>query len=138
MEEVEGFDGDVEDLDLPWKPERLELLAKGETEPTEQELAEWRQAKYQQLADESEWSRAACGVPWLADGQMAGWTLFLCGDDPDEAFSRVWTQQARAGAARRYFRLLIQRVGRAMLAAHPTFAIAGIVRAFSAGVHSRA
>ena len=63
----------------------MELLAEGETEPTEQELAEWRQAKCQQLADESECSQAAWVVPLLVDGQIAGWALFLCGDDPDEA-----------------------------------------------------
>lgn len=84
-EEVEEFDGDVEDLDLPWSPERLELIEEGEAEPTEQELAEWRRAKCQQLADDSECAQTAWIVPLHVDGQVAGWALFLCGDDPDEA-----------------------------------------------------
>jgi len=31
------FDGEIEDLGLPWSPERLELIKRGEADPTEEE-----------------------------------------------------------------------------------------------------
>jgi hypothetical protein len=84
-ETVEEFDGDIEGLELSWSEERLEMIEGGEAEPNEKELAEWRQAKAQLLADDSEWSRVAWAVPLRIEGQVAGWALFLCEDDPDDA-----------------------------------------------------
>ena len=42
------FDGEIEDLGLPWSPERLELIKRGEADPTEEELHQWRPSRVPQ------------------------------------------------------------------------------------------
>ncbi|HWK67483.1 MAG TPA: hypothetical protein VNS34_21355 [Rhizobiaceae bacterium] len=77
------FDGDLDDLELPWSDERIE---EGD-DPTEAELAEWRRAKCRQLADDSEWAVPAWIVPVRLNEQVAGYALFLClGDGEDEPY----------------------------------------------------
>jgi hypothetical protein len=44
------FDGETEGLVLPWNPERLELIRRGEADPNEEELQQWRRAQSRKLA----------------------------------------------------------------------------------------
>jgi hypothetical protein len=45
----------VEGLAAVWAPERLDLIKRGEADPNEGELRQWRQAKCCKLADGSDW-----------------------------------------------------------------------------------
>jgi hypothetical protein len=78
------FDGDVDGLVLPWTPERLDLIKRGEADPDEEELRQWRQAMCRQMADGTDWCRGAWIVPLVVDQNTAGYALFVESDeDPD-------------------------------------------------------
>jgi hypothetical protein len=79
------FDGEVEGLDLRWAPDRLDPIKRGETDPNEEELRQWRQAKCRKLADGSDWCRPAWIVPLTLRKKIAGYALFLCNADEDSA-----------------------------------------------------
>jgi hypothetical protein len=85
--EDEDFNGETDGLDLPWTPERLDLITRGEAEPTEEELRQWRRALCRKLADGSDWCWVAWIVPLWIDGKIAGHALFSASaaGDPDEA-----------------------------------------------------
>ena len=81
------FDGEIEGLGLPWSAGRLELIKRGEAEPNEEELKQWRQAMCRKLADGSDWCWIAWIVPVTIDKKIGGYALFLCdsGGNPDDA-----------------------------------------------------
>ena len=81
------FDGGTDGLDLPWAPERLDLITRGEADPTEEELGQWREALCRQLADGSDYCSVAWIVPLWIEKKIAGHALFTvtADGDPDEA-----------------------------------------------------
>jgi len=81
------FDDETEDLDLPWSSTRLELIRRGETAPTDEEVRQWRQAKCRALAADPEWAWIAWAVPLRVEDTTAVYALFLSGPDsnPNEA-----------------------------------------------------
>jgi len=82
--EEEDFDPNIPGLSLPWTPERLEALRRGEADPDEEELRQWRQALCLQLATSgSDWCSVAWLVPLAIDRKIAGYALFLC--EPGDA-----------------------------------------------------
>jgi hypothetical protein len=84
VEDLE-FDGGVDGLDLPWTPERLDLIKRGKAAPDEEELRQWREATCRQLAAGTEWSCVAWIVPLVIDQKTAGYALFLVeSHDPDD------------------------------------------------------
>jgi hypothetical protein len=70
------FDGTVEGLDLPWNEERLDLIARGEVNPNENELRQWRQAKCRTSALKGE-AFAAWITPVIMDEKIACYAIFL-------------------------------------------------------------
>ena len=78
------FDGEIEGLGLPWSPERLKLIKRGEADPTEEELHQWRRAKCK-LAANCHWF--AWLTPLTINEKIAGYALFVGASegDPDEA-----------------------------------------------------
>src|SRR5262249_5435589 len=84
VEDLE-FDGGVDGLNLPWTPERLDLIKRGKAEPDEEELRQWREATCRQLATGTEWSSVAWIVPLVIDQKTARYALFLVeSPDPDD------------------------------------------------------
>jgi hypothetical protein len=81
--ETLDFDGELQGLSLPWSDERLDLIRRGAADPNDEELAQWRKAKCQELAAGSAWARPAWIVPLWVDGRIAAWTLFLSGPEDD-------------------------------------------------------
>jgi hypothetical protein len=81
------FDGETDELELPWRPERRQLIDRGGAEPDEEELRQWRRAKCRALADNTEYSWIAWAVPVRIEGATAGYALFVSGPDhdPDDA-----------------------------------------------------
>jgi hypothetical protein len=81
------FDGETEGLGLPWNPERLELIRRGEADPNEEELQQWRQAQCRKLAPGSDWCWIAWITPITINRKIAGYAVFVCSSagDPDEA-----------------------------------------------------
>jgi hypothetical protein len=79
------FDGDMEGLALPWTSERRDLIRRGEIDPDDEELRQWRRALCRKLADGTDWSTIAWVVPLVIDQKLAGYALFLCGFDTYEA-----------------------------------------------------
>src|SRR5262245_18549363 len=77
------FDGEIEGLGLPWSPERLELIKRGEADPTEEELHQWRRAKCRKLAANGQW--IAWLTPLTIDKKIAGYALFVAAADGDPA-----------------------------------------------------
>jgi hypothetical protein len=79
------FDGEIEDLGLPWSPERLELIKRGEADPTEEELYQWRRAECRKLAAGGCWF--AWITPLTIGEKIAGYALFVgaAEGDPNEA-----------------------------------------------------
>ena len=79
------FDGEIEGLGLPWSPERLKLIKRGEADPTEEELNQWRRAKCRKLAANCHWF--AWLTPLTINEKIAGYALFVGASegDPDEA-----------------------------------------------------
>lgn len=83
------FHGELDDLELPWSADRRAAIAKGEDQPTEDELNEWRRAMCRKLAPGSDWSWVAWIVPLWIEGQIGGYAAFtfdpnLDPDDPPE------------------------------------------------------
>jgi hypothetical protein len=81
------FDGDTAGLDLPWDRGRLALIDRGDTEPTQEELAQWRRAKCRLLATFTDWAWIAWVVPVREEGRVAGYALFVADANghPDDA-----------------------------------------------------
>jgi hypothetical protein len=81
------FDGSVEGLATVWAPERLDLIKRGESDPSEEELRQWRRAQCYKLANGSDWCWIAWIVPLWIDQNIAGYALFLmqAAGDPDDA-----------------------------------------------------
>ena len=81
------FDGETDGLDLPWSAERLDLITRGEAEPTEKELHEWRRAKCREFATSTDDCWIAWIVPLWIKKKIAGYALFVSDSaaDPDEA-----------------------------------------------------
>jgi hypothetical protein len=77
------FDGELEGLTLPWSRERLDLIGRGDAEPNDDELAQWRKAMCQHLAAGSDWCRPAWIIPLRSDGTIAAWALFLSGPEDE-------------------------------------------------------
>ena len=79
------FDGDTENLDLPWSQARTEFIKRG-GDPNEEELRQWREAKCRQLADGSDWCWIAWIVPVRVKQGIAGYALFVSRayGDPDD------------------------------------------------------
>jgi hypothetical protein len=71
------FDGETEGLDLPWSPARMELIRRGEADPNEEELHQWRRAKCRKLAPGSDWCWIAWIVPIRIKRKIAGYALFV-------------------------------------------------------------
>jgi hypothetical protein len=61
--EDEEFDGDVDQLDLPWTLERRDELTSGRANPTEKELQQWREASCRWASNFTDWSYPAWIVP---------------------------------------------------------------------------
>jgi hypothetical protein len=80
------FDGSTEDLNLPWSEERLNLIASGDADPTEEELGQWRRAMCRKILDGVEGSWMAHIVPLWVHEKIAAYALFVdsSSDDPDE------------------------------------------------------
>ncbi|MER8570653.1 hypothetical protein NKH19_00640 [Mesorhizobium sp. M1338] len=79
--EVEAFDGDLEGLNLAWKPERVTQIDEG-GDLTPVEFAEWRRAYCDQQVEagaDSVWP--VWIVPIRLEGQIAGYASFQH-DDP--------------------------------------------------------
>jgi hypothetical protein len=75
------FDRDLEGLDLPWTPERLDLIKRGEAEPTQEEARQWVEAHCRKmLMNDDEAIESAYIVPLWIDGKIAAYALFLSGD----------------------------------------------------------
>jgi hypothetical protein len=73
--EYEEFDGDVEGMDILWKPERLKLIERGESDPDEEELLQWRREQQRQRVS-SACASIACVVPVRIGSAVAGHALF--------------------------------------------------------------
>jgi hypothetical protein len=58
---------------------------RGETDPNEEELRQWRRAKCRKLAAGSYWCRPAWIVPLTIRKKIAGYALFLCNADEESA-----------------------------------------------------
>jgi len=79
------FDGDTENLVLPWSQARIEFIKCG-GDPNKEELRQWREAKCRQLANGSDWCWNAWAVPVRVKRRTAGYALFVCPSygDPDD------------------------------------------------------
>jgi hypothetical protein len=77
------FDGQIEGLMLPWSPDRLDLIKNSKADLTDEEIAQWRQAKCRQLASGSDWAVPAWVVPLRLEGEIAAWSLFVCEGDEE-------------------------------------------------------
>ena len=71
------FDGETQGLDLPWSAERRDRISRGEDDPTEEELQQWRHAMCRKLAAGSDWCWIAWIVPLRIDQDIAGYALFV-------------------------------------------------------------
>jgi hypothetical protein len=80
------FDGNTDDLDLPWSKDRLSLIASGQADPTEEELGQWRRAMCRKILDGAEGAWVAHVVPLWVDKKVAAYALFAGSSDgdPDE------------------------------------------------------
>jgi hypothetical protein len=56
------FDGDYDDMDLPWTAKRRREIDAG-ADLTPEELTQWRRAKCKMLAGNTEWAHIAWIVP---------------------------------------------------------------------------
>jgi hypothetical protein len=72
----EEFDGDTGGLDLAWSKERLDLIERGEADPDENELAQWRDLKCRRAADAGEGYTVSI-VPMTKDKQIEGFAVFM-------------------------------------------------------------
>src|ERR1700755_289591 len=64
------FDRDLEGLDLPWTPERLDLIKRGEAAPTQEEAPQWGEAHCpKMLMNDDEAIESAYIVPLWIDGK---------------------------------------------------------------------
>jgi hypothetical protein len=80
--EDKEFDGGVDQLDLPWTPERKDELTSGRANPTAKELQQWREASCRWASNFTDWSHPAWIVPLRPLGQIIeGYALFPC--EPD-------------------------------------------------------
>lgn len=79
--EDQEFDGEIEGLGLVWSPERLELIKRGEADPTEEELHQWRRAKCRKLAADYHWF--AWLTPLTINEKIAGYALFVGASEGD-------------------------------------------------------
>jgi hypothetical protein len=79
------FDGDTENLGLPWSQARIDFIKCG-GDPNEEELRQWREAKCRQLADGSDSCWIAWVVPVRVKQRIAGCALFAFPSygDPDD------------------------------------------------------
>ena len=75
------FDGDLENLDLPWTEERRAAIARGDADPNNEEMNQWRQAKCRYLAAGSDWCCIAWIVPLWIEEKAAGYALFVFGQN---------------------------------------------------------
>ncbi len=81
--EDEEFDGEVDQLDLPWTHERKDELTSGRANPTLKELQQWREANCRRASNLTDGSHPAWIVPLRPLGQsIEGYALFLCEPDP--------------------------------------------------------
>jgi hypothetical protein len=71
------FDGMTEGLDLQWSAERLEAIAGGAADLTDEEKLQWRQAKARSLAAGAEDAWPVWIVPLWIENETAGHALFL-------------------------------------------------------------
>jgi hypothetical protein len=80
------FDGTIEGLDLPWSGERVDLIARGEVNPNENELRLWRQAMCRRLALSGE-AFTAWVTPLTMDEKTGCYAIFLFhyGAAPEDA-----------------------------------------------------
>ncbi|MER9580474.1 hypothetical protein [Mesorhizobium sp. M0276] len=96
--EVEAFDGDLEGLNLAWKPERVAQIDDG-GDLTSVEFAEWQRAYCDQqvvAGADSVWP--VWIVPIRLEGQTAGYATFLSQHD-DPTLGGVYETVEQAEAA---------------------------------------
>jgi len=82
-----ALDGEIEGLDLPWTPERLDLIKRSQADPTEKELRQWAEAYCRKMVtDAYEGLATAWAVPLWIDQKIAAYALFVAGadEDPDD------------------------------------------------------
>jgi hypothetical protein len=80
------FDGTIDGLDLPWSEERLGPIERGEADPNEEELRQWRQAMCRKLATMGE-AWIVWIVPVTVGKKIEGYAVFLLhsGGAPEDA-----------------------------------------------------
>ena len=82
--DYEEWNGDVESVRSVWRSERLELIERGDADPNEEELLQWRKAQCRSLADNGCFTWSAFVVPLSVGSGVAGYALFVGCHDRDE------------------------------------------------------
>ena len=96
--DVEFFDGEIDDLELPWSPKRVAEIKAGDLKLTKKEFEQWQRARCENQLSTSDWVPTAWIVPLREIIVISGYALFVIEGESDPVLYGVFDNIPEASA----------------------------------------